>query len=172
MSPPGPPSDVKPSTRHCRQGSCDEECEPVPRWSAVRRCHEQHSDNDQDDSGQNQCSSLTNRSRRACGAIRAVLAGGRGRLSGIPSTTRAKTPLMVLIVQAESVMPVETSRTASNHGNLLPGEVGPPRSARARGLPSRVTAAIPSVGAKSAEDARARRRLPAGRHRPVARGPA
>jgi hypothetical protein len=34
----------------------------------------------------------------AWGAIRAVLAGGRGRIRVIPSTTRAKTPLMVLIV--------------------------------------------------------------------------
>ena len=34
-------------------------------------------------------------------AIRAVLAGGRGRISGIPSTTRAKTPLMVLIVSRQ-----------------------------------------------------------------------
>ena len=32
-------------------------------------------------------------------AIRAVLAGGRGRISGIPSTTGAKIPLMVLVVR-------------------------------------------------------------------------
>jgi hypothetical protein len=30
----------------------------------------------------------------------AVLAGGRGRITGIPSTTRAKTALIVLIVVA------------------------------------------------------------------------
>ena len=36
--------------------------------------------------------------RRAWGASRAVPAGGRGRIRGIPSTRRANTPLIVLIV--------------------------------------------------------------------------
>lgn len=37
--------------------------EPVPEWSALWHCHEQHSDNYEDDSGQNRRGSLTNRSR-------------------------------------------------------------------------------------------------------------